>query len=88
MGSCLMILDIEQRFDDEFHVLFNIRILYIIVLLMAFSFVAWMMRKLPRHLKKLVVLTNLALNFIFKLSRWVIIGPLWSKIVWIMQKAV
>ena len=38
--------------------------------LMAFSFVAWMMRKLPRHLKKFiqgfVVLTNLVPNFIFK----------------------
>ena len=67
-----MILDIEQRFGDEFHVLFIIRILYNAVLLMAFSFVAWMMRKLPRHLKKLiqgfVVLTNLVPNFIFKLS--------------------
>ena len=63
---------------------------YIFKDLMAFSFVAWMMRKLPRHSKKLiqgfVVLTNLVLNFIFKLSRWVIIDPLWSRIVWSMQK--
>ena len=92
MGSCLMNFDIEQRFDDKFHILFIIRILYIAILLMAFSFVAWMMRKLPRHLKKLiqgfVVLTNLVPNFIFKLSGQVIIGPLWSKIVWIMQKDV
>ena len=59
---------------------------------MAFSFIAWMMRKLPRQLKKLiqrfVVLTNLVPNFIFKLNGWVIIGPPWSKIVWIMQKDV
>ena len=56
--------------------------------LMAFSFVDLMKRKLPRHLKNLiqglVVITNLV--FIFKLSGWVILGPLWLRIVWSMQK--
>ena len=85
-----MTLDIERKFDDELHVLFITKILYIIVLSMVFSFVAWMMRKLPRHLKKLtkgfVVLTSQVLNFIFKLNRWVITGLLWSRTICSMQK--
>ena len=90
MENCPMTLDIERKFGDELHVLFITKILYIVVLSMVFSFVAWMMRKLPRHLKKLtqgfVVLTSQVLNFIFKLNGWVITSPLWSRTVWSMQK--
>ena len=90
MENCPMTLDIEWKFSDELHVLFITKTLYIVILSMVFSFVAWMMRKLPRHLKKLtqgfVVLTSQVLNFIFKLNGWVIIGPLWSRTVWNMQK--
>ena len=84
-----MTLDIEQKFGDELHILFITRIVYITILLMVFTFIALMMRKLP-NLKKLIqgfeVLTNQVLKFIFKLSEWVTIGPLWPRIVWIMEK--
>ena len=90
MENCPITLDIEQKSGDELHALFITRILYIVVPSTVLSFVAWMMRKLPRHSKKLtqgfVVLTSQVLNFIFKLNRWVITGLLWSRTICSMQK--
>ena len=85
-----MILDIGQRFDDEPCGSYITRMPYIDNRLMVSSFVVWMMMKqsicLRKFIQGFVVLTDLVPSFIFESNKWVIIGPPWSRIAWIMQK--